>query len=339
VFAAGATTNDFGVPGVRELAFPLKKLDDALALRIHIIKVFEEVDANPSLIEKGALNFVVVGGGPTGVEMAGALQELISMVLHKDYPKLDTARARVILIESGGEVLSVFDAGLRGYALGALQKLGVDVRFNEAVVKVTDSEVQFKSGNAIPTRTVVWGAGIKANPLAQTLGVPLGRGGRVVVNDDLSIPGHANAFVIGDMAAGKDTQGGIYPQLATSAIRSGKHVARQIERKVRGEATQPFAYADPGFMATIGRNAAVAQFPNGAKFRGRLAWFMWVGLHLLQLIGLRNRMQVFINWVWNYLWMGYSGRIYGIERSSRFGGGGGGADVAASNAMTEPQPK
>ena len=156
---------------------------------------------------------------------------------------------------------------------------------------------------------VIWGAGVKAHPLAAALGVPLGRGERVIVNDDLSIPDHPEAFVIGDLAAGKDSAGNIYPQLAQAAIQSGKHTAAQILRRMCGEAIQPFAYRDPGFMATIGRNAAVAQFPNGAKFTGFVAWVMWLFLHLLFLVGFRNRLQVLTNWLWSYLWHSYPGAV------------------------------
>jgi NADH dehydrogenase len=300
VFAAGAVTNDFGIEGIRDYAFPLKHLDEAVALRSHIMRQFERADSDSNLIHTGALNFVVVGGGPTGVEMAGALRELFEKVLRKDFPKLDMRQTQVVLLEAMDKLLPPFDAALRQNTLEELQRRGVDVRFNEAVVKVTPDAVHLKSGEVIATQTVVWGAGVKANPLAQVLGVELTRGGRVVVNDDLSIPNHPEAFVIGDMAAGKETGGGVYPQLAQAAIQSGKHVAQQIARKLRNEPTQPFAYKDPGFMATIGRNAAVAQFPNGLKFRGFVAWLMWVGLHLVFLIGFRNKAQVFLNWVWNY---------------------------------------
>jgi len=309
VFAAGTVTNDFGIEGIRQHAYSLKNLDDAVAIRSQVIRQFERADADPDLINQGALTFVVVGGGPTGVEMAGALSELFHMVLRKDFPRLEVASAKVILLEALDKLLPMFDAGLQANAIQELHKRGVDVRFQQAVVKVTPEAVHLKSGEVIATQMVIWAAGVKTSPLAQTLGVELTRGGRVVVNDDLSIPNHPDAFVIGDMAAGKDTAGNIYPQLAQGAMQSGTHAAQQIGHLLKGEPTEPFAYKDPGFMATIGRNAAVAQFPSGAKFHGLLAWLMWVGLHLISLIGFRNRVQVFVNWVYNYFTYDRSARM------------------------------
>ena len=317
VFAAGTVTNDFGIEGIKQHAFSLKNLEEAVAIRSHVIRQFERADANPSLIDNGVLTFVVVGGGPTGVEMAGALSELFQMVLRKDFPRLQVGQAKVILLEALDKLIPAFDPSLQKNALEELQRRKVEVRFQQAVVKVTPEAVHLKSGEIIPTQTVIWAAGVKANPLAQALGVELTRGGRVVVNDDLSIPNHPNAFVIGDMAAGKDTAGNIYPQLAQGAIQSGKHVAKQIGRVLRGEPTEPFAYKDPGFMATIGRNEAVAQFPSGAKFRGFIAWLMWVGLHLISLIGFRNRVQVFVNWVYNYFTYDRSARLIMEPLASR----------------------
>ena len=233
--------------------------------------------------------------------MAGALVELFHMVLRKDFPRLDFSRVGVILLEAMDRLLPPFDAALREHTLHVLQRRGVDVRFGAQVTSVSPSEVMLKDGTVIATRTVVWGAGVKAHPLAAALSLPAVRGGRVQVNDDLSVPGLPDVFVIGDLAAGKDVHGNIYPQLAQAAIQGGKHVALQIARKLRGEAAQPFAYKDPGFMATIGRHEAVAQFPSGLKVKGVLAWLMWLFLHLMYLVGFRNRAQVLLNWLWNYV--------------------------------------
>jgi NADH dehydrogenase len=177
------------------------------------------------------------------------------------------------------------------------------------VVEVTADCVQLKGGEVIPTQTVIWGAGVKANPLAAQLGVELGRGGRIVVNPDMSIPDRPYAFVIGDLAQGKNPDGAPHPQLAQAAIQGGKHVARQIENLLRDQPTMPLVYKDPGFMATIGRSAAVAQFPNGWKFTGFLAWGMWLFLHLLFLVGFHNRVVVFINWLWSYFTYERSARL------------------------------
>ena len=300
ILAAGASTNYFGIDGAEKYSFPMKTVDEANALRNHIISVFEEVSADPGLIDEGWLNFVVVGGGPTGVEMAGALSELFHMVLRKDYPHLDINRAQFILLEAAEHVLAPFAPDLRSYSLDELRKRHVDVRLGEAVIRVTEDHVTLKSGDAIPTHTVIWGAGVRGVPLANALGVEVGRGGRIVTNDDLSLPGRPEVFVIGDLAATKGPDGVLYPQLARVAIEGGAHAARMIRRRLEGQPGEPFIYKDPGTMATIGRNAAVAQLPGSIKLKGFLAWAAWVFLHLWFLVGFRNRVGVFVNWVWNY---------------------------------------
>lgn len=312
VLAAGAVTNDFGIPGVAQHAFPLKSLGEAVQLRSHIMCQFEQADADPSLIEAGALNFVVVGGGPTGVEMAGALVEWFQMVLRKDYPQLDVSRAHVILIEALDHLLAPFEPALRENTRRTLAERGVEVLLGEAVSEVRPDAVALKSGRVIPTRTVIWGAGVKGNPLAAAMGLDLARGGRVVVNPDLSVPGKPEVYVIGDLAASMDAQGNLHPQLAQVALQGAVHVARQIERRLAqpGQTTgAPFVYRDPGTMATIGRHAAVAQFPIGWRFTGFVAWLMWLFLHLVFLIGFRNRLNVLINWVWNYFTYDRSARL------------------------------
>ena len=324
VLAAGAVTHDFGISGVREHSFGLKSLDEAIALRGHIMRQFELADANPALIDEGALTFVVVGGGPTGVEMAGALAELFEHVLARDFPRIDRNRARVILLEAGERLLLPFHPSLSANTLAVLRGRGVDVRLGQAVVEVTAAGVRLKSGELIATHTVVWGAGVKANPIAGVLGVEQTRGGRLVVNDDLSLPAHPEAFVTGDMAAGKDASGALYPQLAQAAMQSGAHAARQIVRRINAQPTDAFAYRDPGSMATIGRNAAVVQFPFGARFTGIVAWLMWVFLHLMYLVGFRNRLNVFVNWVWNYVTYDRAARLTavaepGATNSQRYG--------------------
>ncbi|BCX05764.1 MAG: NADH dehydrogenase [Candidatus Roseilinea sp.] len=309
VLAAGAVTSDFGVEGVAQYAFGLKSVEEAIALRSHILKQFECANNDPAQIEQGALTVVVVGGGPTGVEMAGAIVEWFKRLMPRDFPRLDVSRAHVVLIEAMDRLLAPFDASLQQNALDTLRRFGVEVRLNETVTRVTADAVHLKSGEVIPARTVVWAAGMKASPLAQALGVALGRGGRIVVNPDMSIPGHPDAFVIGDLALGKNPDGTPHPQLAQAALQGGKHVARQIQRRIRGQPTEPFIYRDPGTMATIGRSAAVAQFPNGWKFTGFFAWLMWLFLHLIYLIGLRNRLSVFLDWVWHYFTYDRSARL------------------------------
>ncbi len=252
------------------------------------------------LIDRGWLNFVVVGGGPTGVEMAGALMELFHMVLRKDFTRVDVSRARVVLLEATDKLLGSFHESLRRNTVETLRRSGVEVKLGEAVVQVTPETVRLKSGEVIPTRTVVWGAGVRANALVNALGVELGRGGRIVVGDDLSIPDHPECFAIGDVAASRFADGSLHPQLAQVALQGAKHAAEQIRRRMSGEPGTPFVYRDPGTMATIGRNAAVAQLPNGLKMTGWLAWLAWLFLHLLYLVGFRNRLSVLVDWFWNY---------------------------------------
>ena len=309
VLAAGTVTNFFNIEGIEEHSFPLKSMEEATRLRSHILRQFELADVAPALIEQGALNFVIVGGGPTGVEMAGSLRELFHMVLRKDFPHLNVSKARVILVEAMDKVLLPFAEPLRQNALKTLRERGVEVMLNEAVVKATAESITLKSGKVIPTRTIIWGAGVKASPLGAAIGLETTRGGRVVVNPDLSVPDHPEVFVIGDMAASKDAQGNLYPQLAQVAIQGGKHVVRQINHRLHNEPGQPFIYHDPGTMATIGRNAAVAQFPIGWKFTGFVAWLMWLFLHLMYLVGFRNRLNVFVNWMWNYFTYDRSPRL------------------------------
>jgi NADH:ubiquinone reductase (H+-translocating) len=313
IVAAGVTTNYFNIPGVEAHSFPLKTVQDALTLRSHVMRQFEMADTNPALIDKGMLNFVVVGGGPTGVEMAGSLLELFDMVLRKDFQHLEVSRARVILVEATDKVLAPFHPSLRENALKTLEKRGVEVMLNEAVVEATAEQVVLKSGKVIPTRTLVWAAGVKSNKLADSLGLEQTKGGRIVVNGDLSVPGKPHVFVVGDMAAGKDEKGELLPQLAQPALQGAAHVVKTIKKRVQGDQSEqpPFRYVNLGTMATIGRSAAVTEFPFkfGPRFTGFIAWLMWLFLHLMYLVGFRNRLNVFINWAWNYFTYDRSARL------------------------------
>lgn len=300
ILAAGASTAYFGVEGAREHAFPLKNIADALELRGHILSQFEQADCNPGLIEEGLLEFVIVGGGPTGVETAGALAELFEHVLRKDYPALDVDRVRITLVEMMDDVLPGYDGRLREYARKQLQARGVDVRLETAVERITPTEVRLKGGEVLPTRTLIWAAGVKANPLADVLGVGQARAGRVEVDERLQLAEHPEVFVVGDMAAVRNDDGAIYPQLAPVAIQQGIHAARNVALMIEGRDAQPFRYRDKGMMATIGRNSAVVQFPGGRVMRGRLAWFAWAFVHVVQLIGFRNQLGVLSTWAYNY---------------------------------------
>lgn len=304
IVAAGAAYSDFGVPGVREHAFTLKSLPRAVALRSHILSRFERAAIEPARIERGALTFVIVGAGPTGVEMAGALSELFTRVLNSDFPELDLRLARVVLVEAGPEVLPTFGHRSRRYAERVLRGRGVDVRLSSTVAAVTDGAVTLRSGEVIPSETVVWAAGVKAHPLAAALGVPLGRGGRVIVTEDLSLPGFAEVFAIGDVAAAEGPQGALLPQVAQVAIQGGKHAAKTIVRRLQGRASQPFAYVDRGSMAIVGRGSGIAELSprlGGLKLRGFLGWLGWLFLHLVYLPGYRNRLSALISWAYNFI--------------------------------------
>lgn len=326
VLAAGAVSDDFGVPGVAEHAFPLKSLDHALDLRTHVLDRFEQVELRPELLDDGALDVVVCGGGPTGVETSGGLMELYERVLEPDFRDLPVRRARIVLVEAGPRLLPGFTEASSERAAATLARLGVEVRCGVGVTEVEPTRVHLSDGSVLPAHTLVWAAGVKASPLAAALGVPLDRGGRVVVADDLSVPGHPEVFAIGDIAAGRARDGILLPQVAQPAIQGGRHVARQVARRVsaaggggggradsRDGGFEPvleaFRYVDKGAMATIGRNDAVAEFPNGRRLWGVVGWLAWLGLHLVYLMGFRNRANVFVNWSWNYLTYDHGSRI------------------------------
>ena len=308
VLAGGATVNYFGTPGAAENAFPLYTLMNAVRLRNQVMQRFEAADRDPAIIDDGALTFVVVGGGPTGVETAGALSDLFFNLLPQDYHQLATEKARIILIEMGQEVLAAFKENLRTYAKKELEDRGVQIRLGEAVAEVGPTSVKLKSGEEIKAHTLVWAAGVQASPLARMLGMAQGRGGRVKLNPDLSVPDHPEIFVVGDMGE-VASEGKLLPQLGSVAMQSGEHVGRQIARRIAGEEAQPFKYWDKGVMATIGRGSAVVEFPNKATLHGPLAYFAWLGVHLTLLSGMRNRIETLWNWGWSGLTHDRAARI------------------------------
>jgi NADH dehydrogenase len=308
VLAGGATVNYFGTPGVAEHAFPLYTLMNAVRLRNQVMKQFEAADRDAAIINDGALNFVIVGAGPTGVETAGALSDLFYNLLPLDYHQLATEKARIILVEMGQEVLAAFKENLRAYARKELQDRRVELRLGESVAEVGPTSVKLKSGEEIKAHTLVWAAGVQANPLAHMLGMPQGRGGRVKLNPDLSVPDHPEIFVVGDMGE-VASEGKLLPQLGSVAMQSGEHVGRQIARRIAGEETQAFKYWDKGFMATIGRGSAVVEFPNQRTLHGSLAYFAWLGVHLALLNGMRNRIETLWNWGWSALTHDRAARI------------------------------
>jgi NADH:quinone reductase (non-electrogenic) len=310
VIGLGAVVNFFGVPGADEHAYPMYTLPDAVRLRRHILERWEATDRDPSLADDGALNVVVVGAGPTGVESAGAIAELYRSNFAKDFPNLPQAKARVIMIEGGDAVLSMFKKGLQTYAKRALEKLGVEVRLGEVVEKIEPTRVHLKSGDTIDAHTLVWGAGMQANPLASDLGVELQRGGRVPTELDLSLAGHPEVFVTGDIAWITDAKTKkVLPQLGSVALQAGERAGENIARRLEGKDTEPFKYLDKGTMATIGPKAAVVQMPRGRSLTGRTAWLSWGAVHLALLSTDEARARALLDWVWGIFTHERAGRI------------------------------
>ena len=305
VLAAGGVTSYFGHPEWEQFAPGLKTLDDALRIRRKILSAFERAETDPDPARReAAMTIVVVGGGPTGVELAGAFAELTRTVLRKDFDKIDPTRSKVILIEGSDHLLSPFPPKLRESAKRQLEKLGVQVRLNKRVEEVRDGELVV-SGETMRADNIIWGAGVGGAPIAKKLGVELDRGGRVKVLADCSVPGHPEVFALGDMASLTDANGVVVPGVAQGAMQMGRHAAKLIERELRGEklspvGRKPFAYHDKGSMATIGRSAAVAVI-NDKNLSGFPAWIAWLAVHLLFLVGFRNKFSVLMQWIYSYL--------------------------------------
>ena len=308
ILAAGSSTTDFGIPGVREHAYPLKTLPDAVRLRNHILTAFERADARKGSVGADT-TIVLVGGGPTGVEMAGALSELISRNLASDFRDLDLTRARIVLVEMTDHLLPGFSPPSQKRALDTLRLRGVEVRLDTRLAKVTPDGVAFEDGSEIAAATVVWTAGVRANPLTDDLPAKKGKGAAVEVGPDLSVPGHPEVFAIGDLAAASRPNGEPLPQLAQVAIQGGRRAADNVARRMAGQPTRRFRYHNHGIMATIGRRQAVAELPGGIHFAGTLGWISWLAVHLVFLIGFRNRLVVLTNWAWNYLTWDRASRV------------------------------
>jgi NADH:ubiquinone reductase (H+-translocating) len=300
ILANGSVTSTFGVSGVGESAYFLKTLEEAVALKNHIICCFES--AARELNEdrrKRLLTFVIVGGGATGVEYAGALAELIHGPLIKDYSNIDFSKSRIILLEADEQMVSSMPSNIRNYAVKQLRGMGVDVRLKAAVAKVLPEKVVLKDEENIETNTVVWTAGVKGEGLAAASNIPVTRDGRVAVEETLQIRDQPNIYVIGDLALIKKGQH-ILPMVAQVAIQSGVTSAQNILRQIAGLAPQHFVYRDRGSMITIGRKAAGVAI-GSRTFTGFFAWVIWLVIHLFNLIGFRNRVMVLINWAWDYL--------------------------------------
>jgi NADH dehydrogenase len=307
LIASGATHAYFGHDQWAPFAPGLKTLDDAFLIRRRVLSAFEQAEAATSAPERDAcLTFAVIGGGPTGVELAGTLAEIARHTLAKDFRHIDTRKARIMLIEAGPRVLAAFTEDLAGKARKQLERLGVEVHTGNPVTEIGPDFLQFGS-ERIAARTILWAAGVAASPLGKQLGAELDRAGRVRVQPDLSLAAHPEVFVAGDLAS-IEQNGKPVPGVAPAAKQMGARVAKNILARIAGRNTTPFHYTDFGALATIGRHSAVAQLPS-LSFSGLLAWWFWLALHIYFLIGFRSRLIVLINWAWAYFTYARGARI------------------------------
>ena len=302
VLASGAQSDYFGNASIARHSYGLKELDEGLAVRNRILSQFEAARwSDDPARRRMLLTFAIVGGGPTGVEMAGAISELIRLVLRKDYRGLDTKEVRVVLIEAAPYVLGAFVPFLREAGRRSLERKGIEVRLNTKVEAVTETSLRLAGGEEIPTGMVIWTAGVKASDVGAATGLQVVRQNRIKVDPTLQVPGHPVVFVIGDLA-GADEGNARLPMLIPVAMQAGRHVARSITDMVRGGGARAFRYKDPGIMATIGRNSAVAQI-RGLQFSGFIGWVIWLTVHLINVISFRSKVIVFINWAWEYVFL------------------------------------
>jgi NADH dehydrogenase len=307
ILAAGARHSYFGNDHWEAFAPGLKNLSDALELRRRILNSFEiaETTTDPE-IQRAAMTFVVIGAGPTGVEMAGSISELAKRTIVHDFRNIQTQRARIVLLDAAPKILPMFDESLCASALKQLEKLDIEVKVGTKVISVTPEGVQLE-GEFMRARTVVWAAGNAASPLAKQLG-ETDRQGRIIVNEDLSIPAHPEIFAIGDVANFSHQGGKPLPGIAPFAMQSGEQAARNIIARALGSPTKPFKYWDKGSMATIGRNKAIADL-KVIKLSGFLAWLSWLLIHLLFIVELRNRILIFFQWAWSYITYSHGARL------------------------------
>lgn len=309
VLATGSSHAYFGHDDWEPLAPGLKTLEDALEMRRRILLAYELAEREAMLTGTHMpLNFVVVGGGPTGVELAGTLGEISRISMGNEFKHIDPSKTRILLVEGGPTVLSSFPPDLRESALRQLHKLGVEVRLNSMVTRVREGEIEIGS-EVMPAAVVLWAAGVSASPLGRALGAPTDKAGRVLVEPDLSVPGHPEIFVVGDLASITYDGGKPVPGLAPAAIQEGKWAGQQIKADLEGKPRKPFRYLDKGTLATIGRAAAVADFPWGIHISGFFAWLSWLFIHIFFLIGFRNRIAVMFDWAWSYFTYRRSARL------------------------------
>ena len=300
VLAAGSQPNFFGTPGAPESSFPLYSLDDATRLRSRILGIFEQVDRDPKLIERGALNFVIVGGGPTGVEVAGAIADMLSVTVPATYEDLDAAAAQIHLLDYGDALLKPFSDKAHGYVAKVLEDKGVKVHLGTGVKEVATGHALLSDGSTIATRCVIWGGGIKAAAVAADGGLVQGRAGRVDVEGDLTLAGHPGVYVIGDIANIPEAGGSALPQLGSVALQSGHWAADNILADFEGKPRKPFVYHDKGIMAMIGRGAAIAEVgKRHHEIHGQLAHMAWLGVHASLMTGTKAKIEAFVDWAWD----------------------------------------
>jgi NADH dehydrogenase len=310
VLGLGAEVNFFGTEGAAEHAFPMYTLPHAVRLKDHLLERWEAVDRDPALAADGALNVVVVGGGPTGVETAGAIAELYRGDFARDYREVDEDDARITLVEAGPELFMMFKPNLREYAAKALADRSVEVLTGTAVASVSPTRVTLKSGDELKAHTLVWGAGLQGNELVKSLGLELQRGNRIGVEPDLTLPGHPEVYVVGDVAAIVDSKTEqVLPQLGSVALQSGEHAGETITRRIAGKEAKPFKYRDKGTMATIGRGAAVVQMLGGRTMKGRKAQVAWGTVHLALLPTNEDRAKAVVDWAGTLMTHQRVGRI------------------------------
>ncbi|HSD00854.1 MAG TPA: NAD(P)/FAD-dependent oxidoreductase [Gaiellales bacterium] len=296
VIGLGAEVNFFGTQGV-EHAFPMYTLPDAVRLKDHILERWEAADREPTLVDDGALNVVVVGGGPTGIESAGALAELYRSDFAKDYPAVPQEKVRIVLVEAGAELFPMFKPSIRTYAEKALRKRTVEVTLGDAVKSITPTRVTLRSGTELAAHTLVWGAGLQGNELVQSLGLKLARGNRIPVGPELTVADHPEVYAVGDIAAITDAKTEqLLPQLGSVALQSGEHAGKSIARRIEGKNPKPFKYRDKGTMATIGRGAAVLQTMRGRTMKGKAAQAAWGTVHLALLPTNEDRAKAIVDW-------------------------------------------
>ena len=299
VLTLGAEVNFFGAEGAAEHAFPMYTLSDAVRVKEHVLAKWEAADKESDLAEDGGLHVVVVGGGPTGVESAGALAELYRNVFSEDYPDLHSEHARITLVEAAPSLFGMFHEDLQEYAKSALEERGVDILLGEIVESVEPTRVRLKSGTVLEAHTLIWGAGLQANPITASLGLELEKGNRIGVEPDLRVPGHPEVFAVGDIAWITDSKTDeVLPQLGSVALQSGEQAGKNIARLIDGKDTKPFRYHDKGTMATIGRGAAVVQMPRGRTLKGETAFLAWGAVHLALLSTGEDRAKSVVDWTW-----------------------------------------